>query len=42
MPVADAGGNLIAVLDIDATEKAVFDAVDAAALERLMAKVFAA
>ena len=42
VPVADAGGNLIAVLDIDATEKAVFDAVDAAALERLMAKVFAA
>lgn len=42
VPVADAGGDLIAVLDIDATEKAAFDAVDAAALERLMAKVFAA
>ena len=42
VPVFDADGNLIAVLDIDATEKAAFDAVDAAALERLMAKVFAA
>ncbi len=42
VPVSDAGGNLIAVLDIDATEKAAFDAVDAAALERLVGKVFAA
>ena len=41
-PVSDPSGRLIAVLDIDATEKAAFDAVDAAALERLMAKVFAA
>ena len=42
VPVSDRAGNLIAVLDIDATEKAAFDAVDAHALERLMAKVFAA
>lgn len=42
VPVLDAGGVLIAVLDVDATEKAAFDAVDAEALERLMAKVFAA
>ena len=42
VPVKDAEGSLIAVLDVDATEKAAFDAVDAAALERLMAKVFAA
>lgn len=42
VPVSDAGGRLIAVLDIDATEKGAFDAVDAEALERLMAKVFAA
>ena len=33
---------LIAVFDVDATRKAVFDAVDAQALERLLAKVFAA
>lgn len=42
VPVLDASGALIAVLDVDATEKAAFDAVDAEALERLMAKVFAA
>ena len=42
VPVSDADGRLIAVLDVDATEKAAFDAVDAEALERLMAKVFAA
>ena len=42
VPVLDAAGGLIAVLDVDATETAAFDAVDAAALERLMAKVFAA
>jgi len=41
-PVLDADGALIAVLDIDATEIAAFDAVDAEALERLMARVFAA
>lgn len=42
VPVLDAAGDLIAVLDVDATETAVFDAVDAKALERLMATVFAA
>ena len=42
VPVFDASGALIAVLDVDATEKAAFDAVDAEALERLMARVFAA
>lgn len=42
VPVLDATGELIAVLDVDATEFAAFDAVDAEALERLMAKVFAA
>lgn len=40
VPVLDASGALIAVFDIDATERAAFDAVDAEALERLMAKVF--
>ena len=41
-PVFDASGALIAVFDVDATEKAAFDAVDAEALERLLGKVFAA
>jgi len=41
VPVFDASKNLIAVLDVDATEKAAFDAVDQTCLERLMAKVFA-
>ncbi|WP_406851957.1 GAF domain-containing protein [Brevundimonas sp. BH3] len=41
VPVFDADKNLIAVLDVDATEKAAFDAVDQTCLERLMAKVFA-
>ena len=40
VPVIDASEALIAVLDVDATEKAAFDAVDAEWLERLMAKVF--
>ena len=40
VPVLDPSGDLIAVLDVDATEKAAFDAVDAEWLERLMAKVF--
>ena len=40
VPVIDRAGNLIAVFDIDATETSAFDAVDAEALERLMAKVF--
>ena len=42
VPVFDADKKLIAVLDVDATEKAAFDAVDQECLERLMAKVFAA
>lgn len=41
VPVFGAAGVLIAVLDVDATEVAAFDAVDAAALERLVAQVFA-
>ena len=41
-PVFDRTGALIAVFDVDATEKAAFDTVDAAALERLLGKVFAA
>ncbi len=40
VPVLDPSGELIAVLDVDATEKAAFDAVDAEWLERLMGKVF--
>jgi GAF domain-containing protein len=42
VPVFDAAGDLIAVLDVDATEKSAFDQVDALALERLMRAVFAA
>ncbi|WP_426027789.1 GAF domain-containing protein [Brevundimonas sp. TWP2-3-4b2] len=42
VPVRDAAGQLIAVFDVDATEKAAFDAIDAMALERLMGRVFAA
>ena len=41
VPVLDAEGRLIAVLDVDAAEVGAFDAVDAEALERLMARVFA-
>ncbi|MBA4001699.1 MAG: diguanylate phosphodiesterase, partial [Brevundimonas sp.] len=40
VPVLDPSGALIAVLDVDAAEKAAFDAVDAEWLERLMARVF--
>jgi len=42
VPVLDAAGELIAVFDIDATEKAAFDAIDAVALERLLGRLFAA
>ena len=42
VPVFDPAGTLIAVLDVDATEIAAFDAVDAEALERLVTQVFAA
>lgn len=41
VPVLDASGALIAVLDVDATTPAAFDTEDQVALERLMAKVFA-
>ena len=40
IPVLDPTGSLIAVLDVDATEPSAFDAVDAQALEGLMARVF--
>ena len=39
-PVFDAGGTLIAVLDVDAEIPAAFDATDAEALNRLLARVF--
>ena len=42
VPVRDTSGALIAVLDVDATTPAAFDAEDQVALERLMARVFAA
>ncbi|HYC96708.1 GAF domain-containing protein [Brevundimonas sp.] len=42
VPVFDRSGGLIAVFDVDATEPAAFDAVDAEALERLLGRVFAA
>ena len=41
VPVVDKTGALIAVFDVDATRKSAFDTVDAEALERLLAKVFA-
>jgi len=40
VPVLDSEGRLIAVFDVDATEKAAFDADAQVALERLMAKLF--
>lgn len=42
VPVFGPGGELIAVFDVDATEKAAFDQVDAEALERLLGRVFGA
>ena len=42
VPVFDSSGALIAVFDVDATEKAAFDDVDATALEQLLSRVFAA
>lgn len=41
VPVFDAAGELIAVLDVDSDAPAAFDAADAAALEDLVAEVFA-
>ena len=40
IPVRDAGGELIAVLDVDSTEPAAFDADDRAGLETIVARVF--
>ena len=40
VPVFDGAGVLIAVFDVDATVTSTFDATDAHALERLMARVF--
>lgn len=40
VPVLDAAGALIAVLDVDSDLPDAFDAADAAALEALMAEVF--
>lgn len=42
LPVRDAEGTLLAVLDIDHPEEGTFDDIDADALERLVRKVFAA
>ena len=41
-PVRDGQGRLIAVLDVDATMPAAFDAVDAAGLEAIVRQTFAA
>jgi GAF domain-containing protein len=41
VPVLDADGELIAVLDVDSDRPAAFDAADAAALEALVTDVFA-
>ncbi|WP_310543045.1 GAF domain-containing protein [Phenylobacterium sp.] len=40
VPVFDSAGNLIAVFDVDATEPAAFDAVDAAWLEKILQAAF--
>jgi L-methionine (R)-S-oxide reductase len=41
VPVFDASGALIAVFDVDSTDFAAFDAVDAEWLERILAETFA-
>jgi GAF domain-containing protein len=41
VPVFDAAGTLIAVLDVDSVETGTFDAVDARGLETILAQVFA-
>ncbi len=41
VPVFDGHGRLIAVFDVDATEPAAFDEVDAQWLERILASAFA-
>ncbi len=40
VPVRDADGQLIAVLDVDSTEPAAFDQVDAAGLEAILTRIF--
>lgn len=40
LPVRDARGDLIAVLDIDSDRPAAFDEADAEALERILSEVF--
>ena len=40
LPVIDGQGRLIAVFDVDSTEFAAFDAVDAEQLERILARTF--
>jgi GAF domain-containing protein len=42
VPVFDAAENLIAVLDIDSTDFAAFDAIDAEWLENILAEIFSA
>ena len=41
VPVLDAAGALIAVLDVDSTERAAFDSDDATGLEAIVRRVFA-
>ncbi|HEY9217340.1 MAG TPA: GAF domain-containing protein [Phenylobacterium sp.] len=41
VPVFDSAGALIAVLDVDSTEPAAFDDVDAAHLQKIVAETFA-
>lgn len=41
VPVFDADGRLIAIFDVDSTEPAAFDAVDAEGLEHILAETFA-
>ncbi|MGC1305379.1 MAG: GAF domain-containing protein [Caulobacteraceae bacterium] len=41
VPVLDRAGELIAVLDVDATSRAAFDEVDARGLEAIVARIFA-
>jgi len=40
VPVKDAGGNVIAVLDVDSTDIAAFDEVDQKHLEDLISRIF--
>ena len=41
VPVLDAHGRLIAVFDVDATQLAAFDEIDAVGIERILKDVFA-